>query len=453
MIRSLRARLLLALLSLLACAAVVMGSLAYRSTLEQAEALFDYQLRQMALSLRDQGEVAAPGEQLLSDERLDFVIQIWSRDGRVIYASQAHEMLPNRAQLGYADIHAGSQLWRTYSVATPGRVIQVAQPEAVRRRMATDSALRSVTPLLLLAPLLALAAWWLAIITLRPLQRMATEVHARDAGSLQPIPLTGLPDEITPLAQALNDLLARLASAWQMQRSFVADAAHELRSPLTALKLQLHLLRNAHQGPQRETAQEDLAQGIERASRLVEQLLLLARNEPDAPAQAMQALDLDELVRREIASLAPLARLKRSDLELLSDGPLQIQGHPPSLASLVRNLVENAIQHSPAGARVQVQLGSAEAPGGTMAPTLVVEDSGPGIPAQERERAFDRFYRRAGTDVPGSGLGLAIVRAVAERHQAKVSLDASALGGLRVTVRFGGPTATHSTSGSARDAA
>lgn len=448
MIRSLRARLLLALLFLLACAAVVMGSLAYRNTLEQAEALFDYQLRQMALSLRDQGEVAAPGEQLLSDERLDFVIQIWSRDGRVIYASQAHEMLPNRAQLGYADIRAGSQLWRTYGVATPGRVIQVAQPEAVRRRMATDSALRSVTPLLLLAPLLALAAWWLAIITLRPLQRMATEVHARDAASLQPIRLAGLPGEIAPLAQALNDLLDRLSTAWQAQRSFVADAAHELRSPLTALKLQLHLLRNAHQGPQREAALDDLAQGIERASRLVEQLLLLARNEPDAPAQAMQALDLDELVRREVASLAPMARVKRTDVELLSSGPLEILGHAPSLASLVRNLVENAIQHSPAGARVQVQLGSVAAPDGTMAPTLVVEDSGPGIPTQERERAFDRFYRRAGTDVPGSGLGLAIVRAVAERHQARVGLDASALGGLRVTVRFGAPTAADSASDS-----
>lgn len=442
MIRSLRARLLLALLSLLACAAVVMGGLAYRNTLAQAEALFDYQLRQMALSLRDQGEVVASGEEWLSDERLDFVIQIWSRDGRVIYASQAHEVLPNRAQLGYADIRAGSQLWRTYSVATPARVIQVAQPEAVRRRMATDSALRSVTPLLMLAPALALAAWWLAIITLRPLQRMATEVHARDAASLQPIALAGLPGEIAPLAQALNDLLARLATAWQAQRAFVADAAHELRSPLTALKLQLHLLRNSSEGPQREAALDDLAQGIERASRLVEQLLLLARNEPDAPAQSMQMLDLDELVRREVASLAPMARVKRTDIELLSSGPLEIQGHPQSLASLVRNLMENAIQHSPARARVQVQLGSAAAPDGAMAPTLVVEDSGPGIPAPERERAFDRFYRRASTDVPGSGLGLAIVRAVAERHQARVSLDASALGGLRVAVCFSQPTPT-----------
>jgi signal transduction histidine kinase len=156
----------------------------------------------------------------------------------------------------------------------------------------------------------------------------------------------------------------------------------------------------------------------------------------------MQALDLDELVRREVASLAPMARLKRTDVELLSSGPLEILGHAPSLASLVHNLVENAIQHSPAGARVQVQLNRGAAPDGTMTPTLVVEDSGPGIPAPERERAFDRFYRRAGTDVPGSGLGLAIVRAVAERHQAQVSLDASALGGLRVAVCFSQPIPT-----------
>jgi two-component system OmpR family sensor kinase len=303
-----------------------------------------------------------------------------------------------------------------------------------------------------MAPLLMLAVAWVIRRSLAPVQRMRRQVASRTADDLSPLETRGLPDEVRPLVQELNLLFDRVQRAFEAQKSFVADAAHELRSPLTALKLQLHLLRQAQPGPQREASLEDLAHGIERASRLVEQLLLLARNEPDAPAQSMQALDLDELVRREIASLAPMARLKRTDVELLSSGPLEIQGHAPSLASLVRNLVENAIQHSPAAARVQVQLNRAEDANGSMAPTLVVEDSGPGIPAHERERAFDRFYRRAGTDVPGSGLGLAIVRAVAQRHQAQLGLDASALGGLRVTVRFGVPAAAQSASGPGRKA-
>jgi hypothetical protein len=170
---SIRVRLLLALLAALVVSGAVMAAVTYRSVLSQTEGLFDYQLRQMALSLRDQGEMAPDQVSAFADEDLDFVVQIWTVDGRSIYASRAHSVLPARAQLGLADVTAGGQTWRTFSVATGDRVIQVAQPRRIRQSLAADAALRSVAPLALLAPLMALAIWWLAALTLAPLRRVA----------------------------------------------------------------------------------------------------------------------------------------------------------------------------------------------------------------------------------------------------------------------------------------
>jgi signal transduction histidine kinase len=428
---SIRVRLLLALLAALLLAAAVMGAVTYRNVLAETEALFDYQLRQMALSLRDQGEIASAQADALADEQLDFVVQIWTVDGRSIYASRAHSALPARALFGLADVTVDGQAWRTFSVATRERVIQVAQPRQIRQRLAADAALRSVAPLLLLAPLLALAIWWLVALTLAPLRRVAAEVRERDEQSLQPLPTSGLPLEVAPLVNALNGLLARLGESLDTQRAFVSEAAHELRSPLTALKLQLQLLTRAGDDAARAAAAATLSAGIDRAVRLVEQLLALARSEPGAPASAMQALDLSELVRLAVADTVPLAQARGTELELFADEPVLLDGDRSALTMLVRNLADNAVRYSPPGARVELRV---EAPEGT--PMLQVDDSGPGIPAPDRERVFDRFYRRSSGNEDGTGLGLAIVRSVAERHGALVELADSPLGGLRVMVRF-----------------
>ncbi|MEO6031574.1 MAG: histidine kinase dimerization/phospho-acceptor domain-containing protein, partial [Burkholderiaceae bacterium] len=279
----------------------------YRSVLAETEQLFDYQLRQMALSLRDQGEIAPGQARALADEQLDFVVQIWTVDGRSIYASRAHSTLPERALLGLADISVQGEVWRTFGVATRERVIQVAQPLRIRRQLAAQAALRSVAPLLYLAPLMAFAVWWLAALTLAPLRRVASGVRERDAASLQPLPEAGLPDELAPLVAALNGLLQRLQALLDAQRAFVADAAHELRSPLTALKLQMQLLRRAPDADARDDAAQALGAGIDRAARLVEQLLTLARSEPGAPVAASGDLDLSGLVREAVAEAVPLA--------------------------------------------------------------------------------------------------------------------------------------------------
>lgn len=432
--RSLRVRLLVALLAMLAVTAAVMGFITYRNVLAETQSLFDYQLRQMALSLRDQGEIAPDQARDFADRQLDFVVQIWTVDGRSIYATRPHEDLPARALLGLADVTVNGQTWRTFSVATPDRVIQVAQPLQIRQRLAADAALRSAMPLLVLSPLMALVVWWVAALTLRPLRAVAADVQRRDEQSLAALPTAGLPEEVAPLVAALNQLLGRLSQSLDTQRAFVSDAAHELRSPLTALRLQLQMLRRAPDDAARAAAVDALGAGIERSVRLVEQLLALARSEPGAPTPPMEPLDLAELVRQAVADTVPLAMSRGIELELFADAPVPLRGDRTGLAVLVRNLADNATRYAPAGSRVELRV--ADEAG---VPTLVVDDAGPGIPAEERERVFDRFYRRAlhpEGDDGGTGLGLAIVRSVAQRHRADVRLADSPLGGLRATVRF-----------------
>ena len=441
---SIRARLLASLIALLAIGVLAAGSVAYRSVLRETEVLLDYQLRQMALSLRDQGEIDVARANALRDESLDFVVQIWTADGRSIYATRPYDELPTRVVLGFADVTAGDRVWRSYSVASRDRVIQVAQPLQIRRRLAADAALRSVLPLIAVAPLLAGAMWALVGWAFRPLRRVVREVQSRDAdslvakGPLAPVVDGGgepLPHEVAPLVQALDDLLARLAASFDAQRAFVADAAHELRSPLTALKLQVRALGRSQDEAARRAAQEALAAGVDRASRLVEQLLTLARSEPGAQPLQAERLDLAELVRQALADTVPYAESRGSSLELDAAGPVPLDGDRAALSALVRNLADNAVRYAPRGAAVRVTVDR-----DALAPRLEVDDAGPGIPPSERGRVFDRFYRRAsaGNEAPaeGSGLGLAIVQRVAQRHGATVTLEDSPLGGLRVTVRF-----------------
>ena len=433
---TLRVRLLLSLLAVLVIAALAMGGSVYWNVLRQTESLFDYQLRQMALSLRDQGEIGPEDARALADGQLDYVIQIWREDGHEVYATQLQTEPPARAVLGFADIAAGGIVWRTFGVETRDRVIQVAQPERVRHERAAQAALRSVVPLLAVAPALALVIGWLVSRSLAPLQRLAVEVRARDSGSLQALPVAGLPDEVLPLVQSLNALLDRLGSALAAQRHFVGDAAHELRSPLTALKLQVQVMRRAPDDATRDAAARALTAGVDRATRLVEQLLALARSEAGPPREATAA-PLAELVRQTMADVGPFAAARGTTLELdVAEGAdaLAVTGEA-DVSVLARNLIDNAVRYSPQGGHVSVWVGTdAERPS---APVLQVDDDGPGIPEADREMVFDRFVRRDNAaDQTGSGLGLAIVRQVASRQDARVALSESPAGGLRVRVTW-----------------
>jgi signal transduction histidine kinase len=301
----------------------------------------------------------------------------------------------------------------------------------VREALARHAALRIAIPLLLLLPLLGGAAAWIVSSSLVPLRRIAAEVQRRDVHTLAPIAAIPVPQEIAPLIDALNHLLLRLQAAFQAQRAFVADAAHELRSPLTAVRLQLQLLDRAPDEAARIEARSELGAAVDRAIHLVEQLLTLARNEPRACGDELIPIALDAAAADAIADNHALAQARGIDLRLQAMPGCLVRGDREALRVLVRNLVDNGVRYTPAGGWVQVRVHPA---GG--ATLLEVVDSGPGIPAAERERAFDRFHRRASAPEGGSGLGLAIVRAIAERHGAGVQLGDAPGGGLLASVSF-----------------
>jgi len=225
-----------------------------------------------------------------------------------------------------------------------------------------------------------------------------------------------------------------LDAAFQRQRAFVADAAHELRSPLTAVRLDLQLLDRAPDEAARMVARANLGAAVDRAIHLLEQLLTLARNEPRDERDELSQIPLEAAAASGIADTHALAMARHIDLGLDADPTAVVRGDRDALRTLVRNLVDNAVRYTPQGGRVSVRIRNTAA--GAL---LEVADTGTGIPVPDRERAFDRFYRRANTPEGGSGLGLAIVRAIADRHGARISLNDAPGGGLLVTVDFPRP--------------
>jgi signal transduction histidine kinase len=295
-LRSLRARLLAWLLGGIAVVWLIGGFVVYRNTLKQADTFFDYHLEQMALLLRDQ-----PVEYLLPLEipsrvaEYGFVVQVWTANGRRIWAPP-HTVLPNYTALGFSTVKTSEGRWRVFGVASPTRVIQVAQLMRVRRQQAVQLVLKTLEPFMLTVPILGILVWFAVGHALEPLQRLASSVKARRIAALEPLAHEQLPEEVQPLVAALNDLLARLSSALERERAFLADAAHELRTPLTALHLQLDALARAGTDRERDEAMERLSAGVQRSIRLVEQLLALARQEPRAEP-AREPIALDELAR------------------------------------------------------------------------------------------------------------------------------------------------------------
>jgi two-component system OmpR family sensor kinase len=428
---SIRRKLLVWLLGAVLVAGLTAAWGVYRQARTELDAVFDYHLRQLALSLRNRsfdGMLIEPAD--LAGE-FDFVIQVWDRDGGKLYFSRPYVALPDHARLGYDTVPSADGLWRVFAIQAQGLTIQVAQPMGIRNRLAADSALRTLSPFLVLLPLLGLLVWIAVGRELRPLETVARAVGKRSATALDPLPAGGLPDEVRPLVGALNELLERLGQALAVQRDFVADAAHELRTPLAALRLQIQLAERAASAAERDTAFATVKGGLDRATRVVEQLLTLARQDPGAVEPVMATVDLSALARQVVAERSPLAEARHIDLGVGGADGAEVVGDAGSLRVMLANLIDNALHHAPDGGRIDVNVLSGRDV------VLEVIDDGPGIPVAERERVFDRFYRRPGTDTPGSGLGLAIVSNIAGRHRARIALDDAPGGrGLAVRVSF-----------------
>lgn len=433
---SLRGRLLWLLLIAVAIAAIIQGVWAYYSAVSEADEIFDYQMQQIALALRDGtplGTTPPRFEHDVEEANFDFLIQVWAPDGTLVFASAQKGLLPHQSGPGFSDVVAHGTGYRVFSMQTATRVIQVAQDTAARRELAGGLVLRMVGPVMLLAPALMLAVWWVVTRSTRPLARAREQVARRAADELSPLVAPGLPDEVRPLVDEINLLFGRLAEAFAAQQSFVADAAHELRSPLAALRLQVQSMQRATDTEARAVAARRLLAGIDRSARLVDQMLVLARQDAAAGTTTIAPVDLRETIALAINDVFPLAQERRIDLGISEAESLSVNGDSEALRILFRNLLENGIKYAPQDGTVDVAIRSALG-----APVVEIADSGPGIPVEDRDRAFDRFYRVAGSAAtPGSGLGLAIAQSIARRHQATLTLDTSSrLGGLLVTVRF-----------------
>jgi two-component system OmpR family sensor kinase len=360
----------------------------------------------------------------------DLLVQVWDRQRGLLYVSRKPWELPFATEPGFADLLWQEVRWRLFTLPAGDRIVQVAQPLQVRRRMSADIAFRNLAPFLLLLPVMGLVVWFGVGAGLRPLSRLAADLRQRRPIELAPVAVERLPVELTPLAGAINDLLARLTQTLDAQRQFIADAAHELRTPLTAVRLQADMAQRATTDEERAATVEALRAGLTRASHLVEQLLAMARLDAAPVAGRMEPVNLLEVAKQVVVEYAAIADDRRIDLGLLPGDTVTVAGAAGEWRTLLGNLVDNALRYTPGGGRVDVQVRqvSAEA-------VLSVTDTGPGIPAEERERVFDRFYRGSQATTHGSGLGLAIVKRIADRYRARIALSEGESGsGLCVMV-------------------
>jgi len=437
-LKSIRANLVLWLSGALAAGMVIVLAAAYALAHAELSLVFDEELRQIAQAAHLREDWVGTGTLRLAHPEFVFAVRVYDEGGRVYFETLsplAAFDVPQTFDPGFSDVETPLGAWRVYTHVTPEGVVQAAQPQATRAALARELSIRMVLPELALIPLLALLVAWVLGRGLAPLAETSRRVSDRDAARLEPLPTAGVPVELAPLVEQINALLGRLAASFATQRRFIADAAHELRSPVAALALQAQLASRARSDAERSAAFAELTRGIERTRRLVQQLLDMARLEPGERAEAPAPLNLAQLVREVVASYAAQAEALGVDLGVEAPPAVRTTGAASELLSLVANLVDNALRYAPRGSEVTASVKQDGA-----AVELAVMDCGPGIAPLERARVFERFHRAAGDATRGSGLGLPIAKAIAERHGGSIVLDDAHPGreppGLTVRVRL-----------------
>ncbi|MEH6540416.1 ATP-binding protein [Halopseudomonas sp.] len=448
--KSIRKRILVRVLGLLLVSTLIMGWASHHDSTHEVEELFDAQLGQNARVLigllgASQGQI--PTEQLAQalletsgehpklghryESKLAF--QVRNAEGRVI--ARSFNVPPLTAadwQPGFADLQQAQHQWRSYVLESPdsGLAVWVGERSDVRGELVDKIVRGTLVPDLLGIPLLVLLVWFAIGSGLKPLDELARLIRLREPNSLQPIVLSDLPQELEPVQAALNRMLEQLHQLLAREQRFIADAAHELRTPLAVLKIHAENAMQANEPAERDQALQHLRRGVERATRLISQMLTLARLADDQQRQRVPVALLQSC-RDAVAELLPLALRRDQELELVSDGslPEQVEMEPGSLGMLLQNLVGNAIQHTPDGGRILISLQQ-------QADQLVlrVEDSGSGVAPADRERLLERFHTQGNSQ--GAGLGLSIVQRIIERHQGSLLLGDSPLGGLLVQASF-----------------
>ncbi|HWH42578.1 MAG TPA: ATP-binding protein [Usitatibacter sp.] len=334
---------------------------------------------------------------------------------------------------GFDNTRLQGRSWRVFTTWDAGHryLVQIAERDEARREIAGGIATNLLVPLVVALPVLALFAWITIGRAVKPLDRLGDEVERRSADNLHTLALEGAPREVIPLVRSLNALFDRVQRLVENERRFTADAAHEMRTPLAGLKTQAQVARGAADEGARQHALDRVIEGCDRATRLVDQLLTLARLEPGG-ARPGGSCDLVAIARPVVAELAPFALARGVEVELIAPAAVGADGHADLLSILLRNLVDNAVRYSPGGGRVRVEIARIAA-----AARLTVSDQGRGIGPEDRARIGQRFYRVLGTGQTGSGLGLSIVQRIAEIHGARLRFEDGDHGkGLRVIVEL-----------------
>jgi len=433
---SLKGRLLAALLGAVALVWLATALYSYSDTRREVNRLLDAHLAQSASMIvaqvgHDLEEIDLEHAPQLDRHARRVAFQVWERGGLLrLHSANAPRARLSPSEQGFSRVMIGGKGWRVFSIWDNERhfLVQVGERDEAREEIAAGVARNLLVPLAFALPALGLLAWLVIARALAPLRALGRQVEAREPDNLGALAAEDAPAEVVPLVRSLNALFGRVGGLLERERRFTADAAHELRTPLAALKTQAQVARGAPDDRTRRHALDNVVAGSDRAARLVEQLLTLARLEPDQLKERARSCDLHEIARDTIAELAPAALARKVEIELAGNDAARIEGHPELIAVLLRNLIDNAVRYGPAGGSVRVETRDA---------TLCVSDQGPGIPPEERARVGERFYRVLGTEPSGSGLGLSIVERIAALHGAKVALGEGANGkGLRVAVEF-----------------
>ncbi|MDR3580604.1 MAG: ATP-binding protein [Oryzomonas sp.] len=434
---SIKGRLFTILFTGLIAIIALTGWSVYLRVIHELDVVFDYQLMEVAYSasLNHSDLIPLPSSETTYEREAHLAVQVW-KGKELVYASNPARLIPAQRQgltTLYLDQKSSDKKgWRLFTLYSFGKMVQVSQPLEARRELAIKIALRTVKPLMVASFFLIILILLTINYSLKSLKRVAGEISNRSFAVLEPIEERNLPQEVVPMVECINTLLEHLSRAFDQQSRFIADAAHELRTPLATIQLQAHILKRSSDEEEKKVAHEQLKAGIERASHMVSQLLALARLEPEMHTARPETLSLDEQAQEIVDSYEKIANKKGVRLYLVENEQLSITGEAEALRELMSNLVGNAINYTPPGDIVTVAVRR-------MHRTAVFEvcDTGPGIPPEERERVFERFYRMKGAANGGSGLGLSIVKSALDRLGGTITLGEGYEGkGLKATVEF-----------------
>jgi two-component system, OmpR family, sensor kinase len=411
--KSLRGRLLSSLLLAVLLVGAVLAAIAYRQVNLETRELLDNQLAQIANIVALQTDPLSPAARR---HKNSLEVGIWGPDGKLQYASSAFMRAPLATKPGFTDMILGPQPYRVYTALIDGRNIYIAQPVDIRDDQAETAALAAFLPLLMLLPVLAIVIAWVIRTLLQPMRAVALAVSRREPFDRTALQTRDLPSEVAPVVEELNRLLDRQSEAVQRERHFIADAAHALRTPLAALQLQADVLDGSSDRAERAVRLAELRAGIQRAARLSDQLLSLARIESSEDS-VRETVEVDETLREVQVLYQPSAAASRITLRLDAHSRAKVRGHPSSLLLICGNLVDNALRYTPCNGRIEL-LAGAEGE----AARIEIWDEGPGLETEQLGRVFERFYRVPGDSSAGSGLGLASVESLVRQMSGHVSL-------------------------------